>query len=137
MIDIRQFMDAYERCTSYGWLDWEEALLLVDYARRTRGPMVEVGSYYGRSAMLLGQLTDNGTFADPKSGEQRRMLYCVDPWCDEKRFSTDQTGSDIFARFMANIRGIHLNRIVPCRTRVEAWVPEQASFVYLDGDHSY
>jgi len=117
-MNLREFIDKFQRCTSHGWLDWDEAILLVAYAELTEGPIVEVGSYFGRSAMLLGQLG--------------RRVYCVDPWDDF--FSTDMKGEQIYQRFLANTKGLD---VVPVRTKVELWQPVLAEFVYLDGDHSY
>lgn len=114
----REFIDAFSRVTSHGWLTWEEGLLLVDYAERTRGPIVEVGSYMGRSAMLLGSLG--------------RRLYCVDPW--DNAFSSDYPGDEVLRRFKENVRGLD---VIPVRCRVEDWEPVPAEFVYLDGDHAY
>jgi hypothetical protein len=128
MITLRQFIDAFGRCTSHGWLTCEEALLLVSWAELTKGPLVEIGSYQGRSAMLLAQLpADEG-------GLVHRLLYCIDPWDDA--FSTDLNGDAIFSRFKANVASIPSAVVLPIRTRVEDWQPIPVEFVYLDGDHS-
>lgn len=134
---VREFIDAFNRCTSHGWLTCEEALLLVATAEETRGPMVEIGCYQGRSAMLLAQLQQTNYVPIP--GGQRvssgpRMLVCIDPWDDS--FSDDLSGYEIYKKFLNNIeliRGI----VVPIRSRVEDVEPTGAEFVYCDGDHTY
>jgi hypothetical protein len=128
MMSLREFIDAFTRCTPRGWLDWGEGLLLADFAGRTKGPLVEVGSYYGRSAMLLAQLP-------AEDGLRKRRLYCVDPWDDE--FDSDARGNDIYDAFCANLATIPQSRVSPVRCRVEDWEPVATEFVYLDGDHSF
>ncbi len=115
----REFLDAFQHCTSHGWLDWEEALLLVTWAETTRGALVEIGSYQGRSAVLLAHLG--------------RPLYCVDPWDD--LFHSDLSGEEIFRRFRENTAGYP--NVIPVRSRVEDWSALPAGCVYCDGDHSY
>lgn len=131
----REFLDAFNRCTSHGWLTCEEALLLVTYAECTEGPIVEIGSYMGRSATLLGQLkgppavmVSDGLFKKITP----RVLYCIDPW--DSKFSSDQPAEYYFERFTENTAGLN---VIPVRMRVEDWEPIPAGFVYLDGDHSY
>jgi hypothetical protein len=133
----RQFIDAFGLITPHGWLTWDEGLLLATYAAITDGPMVEVGSYLGRSAMLLAQLPER------EAPALKRRLYCVDSWTDE--FSTDYSGDEMYRQFLANINGLRVKvsgiDIVPVRRRVEEWDgPARgltAEFVYLDGDHTY
>lgn len=137
---IDQFNELFGRITSHGWLTLDEAMLLVSAAEGTRGPMVEVGSYMGRSAMLLGQLMEE--YAEPCQSGQRwlkrvRPLYCVDPWDDH--FSSDMPGQDIYTRFLENIHSLPNGgaNITPVRCKVEDWQAIPAGFVYLDGDHTY
>jgi hypothetical protein len=111
-----------------GWLTRNEALLLVKAAERTTGTIVEVGSYYGRSACLLARLG--------------RPLVCVDPWadCGEFVYGPGTTGDKVFAAFNVNIAALGyaaMRRVTICRTRVEDWTPVPAGLVYLDGDHTY
>lgn len=132
---IKDFLIKFNRCTAQGWLTQEEALLLVNYAEKTEGPMVEVGSYFGRSAMLLAQLEDTEFI----SGSTHRRLLCIDPWDDQ--FSTDHNGDWIFKAFQENVQ--RLNKlvpidVVPLRMRIEDWTPDRSyEFVYLDGSHTY
>lgn len=117
-----------------GWLDLEEALLLVDAAERTEGPMLEVGSYYGRSACLLGRLCRHTWEGD----EEERPLTCVDPWADrgDFRYGPGVTGDEVFAAFKANVAALPNVRAV--RGCIEdVTLRDGYGFAYLDGDHSY
>ncbi|MCL5667335.1 MAG: class I SAM-dependent methyltransferase [Patescibacteria group bacterium] len=100
-----------------GWLDQEEADLLLKWAEKTKGPIVEIGSYKGRSAALLAGLN--------------RWLICVDSWQDYE----GQKGEEIYKTFLENTKG-YLN-IEPVRCRAEDWQPVESEFVYIDGDHSF
>lgn len=119
-----KFEEVFYNLPGHGWLNHNEAECLVRWASTTKGAMVEVGSYQGRSAVLLAQLEE--------ANKQPRTLYCVDPWDD--LFSTDLKGEEIYERFLANTSGMP---VIPVRTRVEDCQPIRAEFVYLDGDHSY
>lgn len=119
----QEFQAAYDRCTSHGWLTEEEAKLLIEYAEKTEGAILEVGTYMGRSATLLAALG--------------RHLYCVDPWDDH--FHSDLTGDQIYERFVDNVK--HLpsklkNCIFPFREKIEDWIVRPVGFAYLDGDHT-
>lgn len=121
-MNIEQFLEAFDKCPSHGWLAIDEAMLLVSTAEKTQGPIVEVGCYQGRSACLLGQLG--------------RTIHCVDPW--DNNFSSDYPGEEIYRKFLANVQGIEPPiHVVSHRTKVEEWEPIPAEFVYLDGDHTY
>lgn len=131
---LREFYDAFMRCPGDGWLDWDEALLLACYAEATRGPIVEVGSYMGRSACLLAQL-EQDVFYDPEWRRERRPVYCIDPWTDG--FHSSLRGEEVYARFLENLERVPGHRVTPIRLRVEEVVPIPAGLVYLDGDHTY
>ena len=115
--------DMLNRCTSDGWLTLPEAELLVDTARRTTGPIVEVGTYCGRSAMLLAQLG--------------RPLVCIDPF---EGFHSEKSGSEIYKRLWENLGSIGNADVHVIPSRVEdvrgPW-SFSFDFAHLDGDHSY
>ena len=100
-----------------GGLYESEAKLLWDWAKTTKGKMLEVGTAYGRSAVLLGTLAK----------QQSRELICVDPWFGEH-------GERLYQIFLKNIKDLP---IVKERKRIEDWDPQPIGFAYLDGDHSY
>lgn len=117
--NVRKMLD---NCTSHGWLSLPEAELLIKYVVLTHGPIVEVGSYMGRSAMLFSQLG--------------RVVYCIDPWADG--FHDSLTGYEVFTKFLNNVNSIPQGRFIyPVRSRVEDCTLVQSEFVYLDGDHTY
>jgi hypothetical protein len=120
-VDVGDFRRVFDILTPHGWLTVGEALLLIDYADRTKGPIVEVGSYYGRSAMILASLD--------------RPLVCVDPW--ENEFSAPVPGDEVLRHFRENLSLVPNAAVTVARKRVEDWQSVSAGFVYLDGDHSY
>ena len=100
-----------------GGLYWSEAKLLWDWASKTSGKILEVGSAYGKSAVLLGTLAK----------QQSRNLICVDPWFGDH-------GEKLYRIFLKNIKDLP---ITAERKRIEDWDPQPVGFAYLDGDHSY
>ncbi len=91
-----------------GWQGPDEALMLMKWALKTEGDIVEVGTHLGRSAHLLAAT--------------RRRVHCVDPWDD----------GAVYMEFM----GRRPNNVTVHRCRIEDWKPIPAGLVYLDGDHS-
>jgi len=114
-----RFNTAFKNIASDGWLSEGEAKAIWQTAKKTKGPIVEVGSYKGRSATLFAQL--------------ERPVFCIDPW--DNNFSDTETGEEIFNRFKENTS--KYSNIVPLREKVENLEPQDAEFVYLDGDHTY
>lgn len=102
--------EALGLCTTHGWLTVEEAELLVEYAE---GPIVEVGSYQGRSACLLALMGFD--------------VHCIDPWPDEA----------VYLKFVANVRELGLRNVTWERVLVEDAATVQAETAYLDGDHTF
>jgi len=103
-----------------GWLNFDEAWLLYRTAEQTRGPILEVGSYHGKSTVLLAHLG--------------RPIYSVDPFLGFDK--GDPTGDKTARAFYRNIRPYH-RLIEHSRKRVEDWTPQPCGYAYLDGDHSY
>ena len=139
---LREFINAYNRLTSHGWLTLDEALLLAAMAEETNGPMLEIGCYQGRSSMLLAQLREQVPvlcYGGQTWENRQRQLYCIDPWDDS--FS-DLPGSEVYERFCANIASIGAIVSVE-RCRAEDlhlrpwWSAFCTEFAYLDGDHTY
>lgn len=141
MFTVSDLLGMLDRCTGNGWLSAGEALLLAHYASLTEGPMVEVGTHLGRSAMFLSQLR-HGTRRHADGGLERvfgtRRLYCVDPWLDNDH---GPCGDERYNLFLQNVKNLRTQvpdiDIVPVRRKVEDWQPLPAEFVYLDGDHTY
>lgn len=120
------FDEVYETLPGTGWLTKEEARLLYGVASEATGPILEVGSYYGRSAVLLASLGND--------------VHCVDPF--DNFDSADMSGDSICDAFKRNVfyeRG--LKNVYLHRVRIEDfdWSYERPAFkfAYLDGDHTY
>ena len=102
-----------------GWLTFDETRLLWHTTEDTTGPILEVGSYYGRSTVLLAHTG--------------RVIYAVDPFSD---FDTGDPGGDkIEAGFLENTK--RFNNIFLFRQKIEDWKTRKVGFAYLDGDHTY
>ena len=108
----------YKRLPS-GWLSFDEAKLLYSFAELTAGPILEVGSYLGRSTFLLSHL--------------ERPIYAVDPF---KEFAEwDLTGDDIEKKFRENTASC--KNVTLFRQSIEDWEARSCGFAYLDGKHTY
>lgn len=125
-----------------GWLTVDEAVTLYDLAREvpTEGHAVEIGSWQGKSAVVLGK----GLAASPGS-----RLHCVDPFnadgCPPSLplFAASRAGMDCSLRegFERNLRrhGVH--------ERIEVWqgysqdvaarFPHTIDLLFIDGNHEY
>lgn len=118
---MRMFDALYETLPSHGWLTAGEAMLLLDEAERTNGPILECGCYHGRSTVLLASL--------------KRLVYAVDPF--EGFDSDDPTGDKTHAAFRENLRVRDIHNVVLFRQRIEDWEPKRVGFAYLDGAHDF
>jgi hypothetical protein len=118
------FEEVYETIPGNGWLTKEEARLLWTVVNNCSGSILEVGSYHGRSTVLLAVTGRNVHAVDPFSGFD----------------SDDPTGDLTYQKFMNNVfhsrclMNVHLHR-----RKVEDWYPLESDFgfAYLDGDHTY
>ena len=129
-------MDHYYK-TVTGWAAF--APLYHEMGKHLRNGMVlvEVGSWLGRSAALMGVEIEN-------SGTDAR-LYCVDPWVDG---GPDLRNTDHFKKLNENIRDIFDRNVEPVSKHIIAvqmtsteaaskFVDDSVDFLMLDGDHSY
>lgn len=105
-----------------GWLSHPEAELLWRSAGAASGPILEVGSYMGRSAIVLAAL--------------ERPVICVDPFADG--FHDSLSGDEVLARFRHNLEIRNIRNVELIRKRIEDFRPAgyQFGFAYLDGDHT-
>lgn len=109
----------YARTPGTGWLDAEEGQNLFTFALLTEGPILEVGSYHGKSAVLLAHL--------------ERPVICVDPF---NNFDSDYPdGNHVHEKFLENTKDYP--NITIHRMKIEDWTPQPVGFAYLDGDHTY
>ena len=119
---MRTFEEAYNRTTAQGWLTKSEARLLWRVAGSTSGDILEVGCYYGRSAILLAAL--------------ERPVYCVDPFSNFDP-DDDPSGDSAHMGFLRNLCERGITNVTLSRKRIENWGCKPMGFVYLDGDHTY
>jgi predicted O-methyltransferase YrrM len=92
---------------------------------RGRRAALEIGSYQGVSAAYIARgLAEGG------------KLYCIDPWPDTPRGSTNP----MFSMFTRHLRRLGLSdRIVILRgfsSEMAGRIPEGLDFIFVDGDHS-
>jgi len=133
----RTFDEVYETVPGTGWLTKPEAELLYKSARQTRGAILEVGCYHGRSSVLLASLS--------------RTLYCVDPFSNfdtgdmdgrqaKIKFIENLTSRGHPVFFGANNRGKQEPPFGPnvylFQQKIEQWEIRAVGFAYLDGDHT-
>lgn len=114
------FDEVYETLPAAGWLTRPEAELLWRTAPACAGPILEVGSYQGRSTCLLALLG--------------RPVYAVDPF---DGFCAELSGDEVYGRLVSNLAHRCLDNVTVFRQRVEDWTPRPCGFAYLDGDHTY
>lgn len=108
------FDEAYNAATSKGWFSKDEAKAMWEIVF---GTLVEVGSYFGRSTMILAHKAEKVISIDPFDG-----------------FHDSISGDAIHAEFLQNVQGLP---VVNIRKRVEDVDPIDAEVVFLDGDHTY
>lgn len=121
MVYVMDFETLFASLPSDGWLDREEAELLLYAAKQTIGTILEVGCYYGRSTIVLASLG--------------RPIICVDPFSN---FNTeDPSGDKIEAGFLSNLKERGITNVSLVRKKIEEWMPTSVGFAYLDGDHTY
>jgi hypothetical protein len=109
--------DLYDSLPGTGWLSRPEAELLWATACACEGPVLEVGSFHGRSTCLLGAT--------------KRRVYAVDPFAG---FSSDDPSGDL--AWSALARGLlerKLWNVQVFRARIEEWQARPCGFAYLDG----
>ena len=115
------FEEVYETLPANGWLTKPEAELLWTRASATKGPILEVGCYYGRSTVLLAALG--------------RAVYCVDPF---ENFDSDLSGFQVRRRFDANLKERRITNVILYQQKIETLKSQaDVGFAYLDGDHTY
>ncbi len=119
------FEKVYETLPADGWLTKGEARLLWVVANLTRGPILEIGAYKGRSTVLLSHCV---------AFDKDRVVHTVDPF---DGFTTDHTGDEIYRTLLANLYERKIMNVQVHRCKIEDWPVLPCGFAYLDGDHTY
>ena len=115
MLDFDALFDSLPSC---GWLTKEEARTLLSAAKETQGEILESGSYYGRSTVLLASLG--------------REVHTVDPF---EGFDSDRIDGDLIEiELQFAVAGLP---VTVYRMKIEDWPARPVGFAYLDGDHTY
>lgn len=111
----------------------DECLLLCQYASSiTSGAIVEIGSFQGRSTVLLGLTSQHGHGVP---------VFAVDPHVEAVDVFGWTVGSDDRAIFLQNLLRFEVTDIVrpislPSERSCKAWDGE-ISILWIDGDHTY
>lgn len=114
-----------------GWMTEEELTFLAQTAKISK-VIVEIGCYFGRSAMAL---------ADNTSG----IVICIDPYqglYDSPNHTIRLDFNDtVYHDFLYNLsEHINSGKVIHYRSTVDEISPllfPEADFVFIDGDHSY
>lgn len=127
-----------------GFLSDNEAMALYDSALSVsnRGPVLEVGSYCGKSTIFLGtacKQTDSSVYAvDHHVGSEEHQLG--EMFHDPELYDSGEERFDSFKEFRRNIRRADLEeQVVPLvassTTAAKFW-QTPLSMVFIDGGHS-
>jgi predicted O-methyltransferase YrrM len=105
-----------------GWLRSEDALKLYELAYFVKGPILEIGSYHGKSVIIMaGAARDSGRGA---------TVYSLDIDANVLRDARKAAAEHGIADNVIFVRG-------SARAFCRAWHGFEPSLVFLDGDHSY
>ena len=119
-----------------GWMTLEELGVLYDLAcevLKKDSLAVEVGSWKGRSAYVLGNVCKN-------AGSK---LICIDTFsgCESQKDLYDETASVGVEKFMSeniieNLKGLPVTYFIGSSVDVHNKIDDgSATFVFIDGDH--
>jgi predicted O-methyltransferase YrrM len=104
-----------------GWMQPEDAEKLQELAHETRGPILEIGTYHGKSAVLMARaVKDAGTDA---------LIYTLDVDKAAIRAASTQAEAQHVADVIVFLRGT-LNAFARAYPRI------RPSLTFIDGDHS-
>jgi hypothetical protein len=106
-----------------GWLTYEEADILTRVARGRIG--LEVGTFCGKSTLLLGQICP--------------LLVTVDTHRGDRNVGVQDTLTEFLINLERFGRKVPLNRVIPIISRIEdigpLLAPASFSFIYIDAEH--
>jgi MMP 1-O-methyltransferase len=106
-----------------GWLTYEEADILTRAARGRIG--LEVGTFCGKSTLLLGQVCP--------------LLVTVDTHRGDRNVGVQDTLTEFLINLERFGRKVSLNRVIPVIGHIEdigpLLAPTSFSFIYIDGEH--
>jgi len=115
-----------------GFLSPNEQVTLFSKALNVKGAIVEIGSWKGKSTIMLayGSIAGNGN-----------KVYAIDPHTGRPDVPEEYLKIDTFQEFQNNIKNAGVsNVVVPIVKKSEdaiSDVTEPVSMLFIDGDHSY
>ena len=138
MPDAPTFDDAVDAVAGVeGWMSDAQARRLWDRASALRPParVVEIGSYRGRSAIVLGKAAPEGVEVvaiDPHAGNDRGPQQITGP---------AEEGQRDHEAFLANLKaagvGERIRHVRRPSSEATAEVPGEIDLLYIDGAHRY
>lgn len=139
--------DTEMRTLPEGWLQDDAAKFLDELVLATAelaGDFLEIGSWYGRSSVVIGL----------RVKELGGRLYCVDTWNTKNwdaiarqlpegrtKFIWEEEGGDPLKKFISNIEATGLRSVIvplvgTSESFKETWVTA-LRFIFIDGCHYY
>jgi predicted O-methyltransferase YrrM len=117
-----------------GWITPDEARLLYSYAGRSKGPIVEVGSWQGKSATMLGWGSRLGSqhpvfTVDPHTGSLGVYHEAYTPVGTYGLFSRNIDQAGLLDEWVHPIRKTSLEA-------AEQFELDSLGLVFIDGDHT-
>jgi hypothetical protein len=114
-----------------GWLSIAEGRSLFKYSKKSTGPVVEIGSFMGRSGIFLGWGSRLGT---------KQPVYAIDPHTGSPEIATLLAGTcGTYGQFWSTINRAGLvETIIPMvmtSEQASTQMEEEVSFVFIDGAH--
>lgn len=128
---MKTFEEAFEGTTGNGWLTKEEARHLFDLVQTwcsSDNVVIEVGSHYGRSTIVLAHAAAN----------KGSRVIAIDPY-DDSFLGVAGSGDERCAAFKANISHAGVDNLITLiRKPVEDVVGRRSAVgvMFLDGDHT-
>lgn len=121
-----------------GWAAFGELYIAMVEKAPQEAQFVEVGSWLGRSAALMGvEILNSGKAIN---------FVCVDPWQDggpdlkDTKYFKDLKVQNVYSTFLRNIEPVR-HVITPLRMNsldaAAKFADGEIDFLMLDGDHSY
>jgi hypothetical protein len=116
-----------------GWLTVPEASALYELAHDAQGPIVEIGSWHGRSTAVLALASMEGNY---------QPVYAIDPFSPVLQTITGEvTQASSPELLRANLDGAGVNGLVHIVAKNSkdaiAEVPDQIGVLFVDGAHDY
>ncbi len=108
-----------------GWLTYKEGLFLYKNALKSKGTIVEIGSWKGKSTICLGL------------GAKNTTIYAIDPHTG----SNEDKKTKTFKDFIKNIKlYVVEDKVIPIVKKseyvVKNWT-KKIDFLWIDGSHEY